>query len=202
MEMENLKLRFATKHDANKLLNIYAPYVKNEDSNLSDVSFEYVVPGAVEFAGRIRDIGEKYPYIVLERDGVIVGYSYAHPYIQRAAYQWSAETTIYIALEERQKGYGWILYNALERLLILMGITNVYACIAGNNEDSIQMHTALHYKLNGEFKQCAFKNGHWLDMVWMEKVLQEHKPEPEFIKSIKDVDPFQIELIFEDMVTC
>lgn len=199
MVKENFKLRFAAIKDANKLLNIYAPYVKNTDTALSDVSFEYTVPGAVEFSERIRDISARFPYIILEVDEKIVGYAYAHAYKERAAYQWSVETTIYLALAERGKGYGRILYNTLEKILKLMGVTNLYACIAGDNEASIKMHEAMGYKVNGTFKQCAFKNGHWLDMVWMEKMLEEHRAAPDFVKSIHDLDEAELKIILEEI---
>lgn len=193
MASKNLRLRFATVKDANKLLNIYAPFVKNADFSKSDVSFEYTVPGSVEFSERIKDISSKYPYLVLEEDDIIVGYAYAHPYIARAAYQWSAEATIYLGPAGQGKGYGRILYTALEKLLLLQGITNLYACITKSNEHSVKMHEAMGYKINGVFTKCGFKNGHWLDMVWMEKILQEHKSEPGLLKLIKDIDMNAVE---------
>ena len=66
MRLKNYHLRLATPADAEALLKIYAPFVESADRNLSDVSFEYVVPGAAEFAKRICAISAKYPYIVCE----------------------------------------------------------------------------------------------------------------------------------------
>ncbi len=186
--MDKVKLRFAEQKDAERLLEIYAPYVENEDWSYSDVSFEYITPSLEEFRGRITAISKDFPYIVLEKDGKILGYAYAHPYIQRAAYQWSAEVTIYLCTEGHGKGYGTLLYKALEEMLKLQGITNLYACIAYDNEASISFHGARGYAINGVFKQCAFKNGHWLDMVWMEKNLQEHKAAAELILTIDQID--------------
>ena len=80
-------LRFAKPDDAEKLLEIYAPFVISSDRTLSDVSFEYEVPSVEEFTERIKNISAHYPYIVCEHDGRLLGYVYAHPYMQRAAYQ-------------------------------------------------------------------------------------------------------------------
>lgn len=80
-------LRFAKPDDAEKLLEIYAPFVISSDRALSDVSFEYEVPSIEEFTERIKNISADYPYIVCEHEGSLLGYVYAHPYIQRAAYQ-------------------------------------------------------------------------------------------------------------------
>ncbi|MCQ2373199.1 MAG: N-acetyltransferase family protein [Phascolarctobacterium sp.] len=185
---KNVKLRLATLEDAEELLKIYTPFVESEDRNISDVSFEYVAPSVEEFRDRIRNISSGYPYLIIEKDGRALGYAYAHPYILREAYQWCAEATIYLAPEGQGKGYGRILYETLEKLLILQGVTNTYACITKSNTHSVMMHGALGYKINGEFSNCGYKHGHWLDMVWMEKIIQEHKEKPALLKAFKELE--------------
>ena len=120
-------LRLAKPDDAEKLLEIYAPFVISNDRALSDVSFEYEVPSIEEFTERIKNISADYPYIVCEYDGRLLGYVYAHPYIQRAAYQWGAEVTIYLAPEGQGRGLGKVMYAALEALLRLQGIVRLAA---------------------------------------------------------------------------
>ena len=184
--MDNVQLRLAKSEDAEQLLAIYSPYVESSDSRLSNVSFEYVAPSVAEFRERIENISAAFPYLVIEENGVAVGYAYAHPFIARFAYQWSAEVTIYLAPEGQHKGFGTLLYKALDKLLLLQGIVNLYACIAGDNEASIGFHKAQGYYINGTCSQCAYKNNMWLDMLWMEKKLP-HPHKPELIKSIKDI---------------
>lgn len=58
---EELTIRVAKPEDAKGLLEIYAPYVEK-----TAITFEYGVPSEKEFAGRIRHILTKYPYLVLE----------------------------------------------------------------------------------------------------------------------------------------
>ena len=84
------KIRMATAADTKAILDIYAPYIEH-----TNVTFEYVVPTEAEFAGRIEEILEKYPYLVYEEDGVIGGYAYAHQFMVRAASQWGAELSVY-----------------------------------------------------------------------------------------------------------
>ena len=62
-----MKIRSATPEDSKELLKIYAYYVEN-----TAISFEYDVPGESEFRGRIENTLRKYPYLVLEEDGLIV----------------------------------------------------------------------------------------------------------------------------------
>lgn len=162
------------------------------------VSFEYEVPSAEEFTERIKNISADYPYIVCEHDGRLLGYVYAHPYIQRAAYQWGAAVTIYLAPEGQGRGLGKVMYAALEALLCLQGIVVTYACITASNEHSVKMHEACGYKIIGTFNNTGFKHGHWLDMVWMEKVIAEHPKQPALIKKIGELPPEAVAAVLQE----
>lgn len=118
-------IRTATENDAEALLDIYSYYVKN-----TAITFEYEVPSVDEFRKRIAAVLRKYPYLVSERNGTIVGYTYASPFKDRKAYDWSVETTIYTDKNFRGKGIGKELYTALEHALALQNIINLNACIA------------------------------------------------------------------------
>ena len=180
-------LRLAEPADAEKLLEIYAPFVISSDRKLSDVSFEYEVPSAEEFTERIKNISADYPYIVCEHEGRLLGYVYAHPYIPRAAYQWGAEVTIYLAPEGQGRGLGRVMYAALENILRLQGVVVTYACVTASNEHSVKMHEACGYKIIGTFKNTGFKHGHWLDMVWLEKVIADYPAQPELLKKVGEL---------------
>lgn len=191
-------LRLAKLNDAEKLLEIYAPFVISNDRALSDVSFEYEVPSIEEFTERIKNISADYPYIVCEHEGRLLGYVYAHPYIQRAAYQWGAEVTIYLAPEGQGRGLGKVMYEALEALLRLQGVVVTYACITASNEHSVKMHESCGYKIIGTFNNTGFKHGHWLDMVWMEKVIAEYPKQPELIKKIGELQPEAVAAVLKE----
>ena len=75
-------IRSATTDDAGRLLEIYAYYVKN-----TAITFECDVPSPDEFRERIENTLRKYPYLVLEEDGTVLGYAYAGPFVGRAAYR-------------------------------------------------------------------------------------------------------------------
>ena len=89
-----IRIREAAVEDAARLLEIYAYYVEK-----TAITFEYDVPSLKEFRGRIAHIKERYPYLVIERDGVIEGYAYAGVFKDRAAYDRSCEMTIYLDRE-------------------------------------------------------------------------------------------------------
>ena len=186
---EAICVRAATPQDAEQLLEIYTPFVISEDCSVSNVSFELTAPSLAEFRQRIVDISSKYPYLVGEKDGQILGYVYCHPYRERLAYQWSVEVTIYLAPAGQGKGLGRLLYETMEKLLCLQGVTMAYSCITVGNDHSIKMHEALGYRLIGTFTNSGYKNGQWLDTVWLEKQLQPCPKQPDNIKSWGELDP-------------
>ena len=136
-DLSGVTIRPAGPNDAAALLAIYRPYVEN-----TAITFEYDVPTEEEFRVRIAHTITRYPYLIAEREGRPVGYAYAGPFKERAAYDWAVEVSIYVAQECRRSGIGGALYRALEEVLAEMGIQNLEACIAvpavsfGGNGDS------------------------------------------------------------------
>lgn len=175
-KLGDVTISVATTDDAQKLLNIYAPYVEN-----TAITFEYEVPSLFEFKERIENISARYPYIKAEQNGEILGYAYACAFKSRKAYDYSVETTIYLDQSKRAMGIGRILYETLEDSLKNMGILNMNACIALPKENdphltdaSMHFHEAMGFKLVGTFHDSGYKFDTWYDMIWMEKMIGEH----------------------------
>ncbi len=182
-------IRIVTPEDAKALLDIYAPYVKN-----TAITFEYDVPSITEFTDRILRTLKKYPYILLEENGQILGYAYASPFKERSAYDWSVETSIYLDKDTRGKGYGRQLHDALEKLLKSMGIISMCACIGVPRGDdpyldnnSVEFHSHMGYRMVGTFSHSGYKFGRWYDMSWMEKHLTPPPAHPQPIKKFPDI---------------
>ncbi|MFR0912212.1 MAG: N-acetyltransferase family protein [Evtepia gabavorous] len=126
-----------------------------------------------------------HPYLCWRRRRDPAGLCYAAPFHPRAAYQWAAETTIYLRQDQRGRGLGRRLYGALEALLTAQNVLNCNACIAlPQVEDetltlaSLRFHQRLGYTPAGQFHQCGYKFGRWYHMVWMEKFLGAHSLPP------------------------
>ncbi len=177
-----LQIRIATPLDAKEILDIYAPYILQ-----TAITFEYEVPTLEAFTRRIEQTLVKYPYLVAEQNGKIVGYAYAGPLHERTAYDWAVETSIYVNMNAKGQGIGKRLYAALEVALCRQHIVCENACIAYPDQendayltkDSVDFHTHLGYTMVGEFHQCAYKFDRWYNMVWMEKSLCERPQNPE-----------------------
>ena len=176
---EKITIRTARESDAPALLAIYAPYVEN-----TAITFEYDVPSLGEFKARIENTLKTYPYYAAVCGGEIVGYAYASAFKGRAAYDWAVETTVYVKRGNQKSGIGKALYSALEAVLKAQNITNLNACIAypvggvGDeylSPNSVEFHAHLGYRRVGEFQKCAYKFGRWYNMIWMEKIIGEHK---------------------------
>ena len=182
--MNDIVIRSATVEDAEAILKIYTYYVEN-----TAITFEYDIPSLDEMKSRITKTLKKYPYLVILHEGKVQGYAYAGPFKERAAYDWSVETTIYLAHDAVKGGLGKKLYLALEEALKEMGILNLYACIgypieedAYLTKNSAQFHEHLGYKTVGEFHRCGYKFHRWYNMIWMEKMIGNHE---EFVESVK-----------------
>ncbi len=169
----DINIRDVRISDAAALLKIYSYYVTD-----TAISFEIEVPDISEFERRIKAVTKKFPYLVAEVDNTPVGFAYAHPFIDRAAYDHCAEVTAYISSDYTKHGLGKALYLELEKRLKAMGIKQLYACIARtDNEDeyltnnSPRFHEHIGYKTVGVFKNSGCKFGRYYDMIYMEKLI-------------------------------
>ena len=153
--------------DAETIRAIYQPYVTE-----TAITFEVDVPTVQEFEGRITKTLTKFPYLVAEVDGKVVGYAYASTYYARDAYDWTTELSIYVAKEARGQGIGSALYTALEEELQARGYLRFLACIAVPNEASISMHEKRGYVQVAHFPKIGYKFNKWHDIVWMQKTIE------------------------------
>ena len=167
----DMRIRSATTQDAARLLAIYTYYVEK-----TAISFECDVPSLAEFTGRIAKTLLKYPYLVMEEDGVVQGYTYAGPFKERAAYNRSCELSIYLDCDVKGRGYGFVNLTLKPNRFL-----NMYACIADPitedeylTKNSEQFHQHLGFVKVGEFHRCACKFGRWYNMIWMEKFIGKH----------------------------
>ncbi len=188
---ENMLIRSARIEDAAALLEIYRPY-----ADKTAVSFEYGAPSREEFAARVEKTLERYPYLVAENGGRLLGYAYAGAYKSRPAYGWAAETTVYMAQDMKRRGVGGLLYRELEAELREQGVQTMYACIACTddadeylNRDSLEFHARMGFSEVGRFHKCGYKFGRWYDTVWMEKFIGDNAVPPPPFRPRTEVRP-------------
>ena len=192
IKKDDLVFRFATENDAEKILEIYKPYVEN-----TTITFEYNVPTIEEFRERIREILKDYPYIVCEYGNEIVGYAYAHRIWSRAAYQWDAELSIYTNEKYAGNGIGKKLYGILLEILKLQNVVNVYGLVTYPNKSSEKLHKYFGFKKVAFFENVGFKFGKWIAVTWFEKTINPYFENPDSIKRISEIDESEIKKILD-----
>lgn len=169
-----MQIRLATPADVPQLLEIYRPYVET-----TTITFEYEVPTLEEFAARFHGVTARFPWYVAEENGCILGYAYADKAFVRAAYQWDADLSVYLRMDERGRGLGKLLYRQLEQDLTAQGYCTVYALVTGENEASVRFHEAQNYRRVATLPATGFKMGRWLDLYWYQKDLMEKPAQPQ-----------------------
>lgn len=164
-----MRFRIAVREDVPAMLAIYAPYVQN-----TAYSFEYTVPTVAEFERRLSCIGAAFPWLLCEdaASGEVLGYAYAAPAFERAAYQWDADLSVYLSPAAHRRGIGRRFYALLEHILQEQGYCNLYALVSGVNATSRAFHTALGYELMTVMPATGYKFGQWHDMYWFHKRLR------------------------------
>lgn len=154
-------IRVAEARDVGRMLEIYAPYVRD-----TTVSLEYDPPSLDEFAARFDRISRRYPWIVAEAEGRVTGYAYADLALSRAAYQWDADLSIYLEPAARGEGTGGRLYDCLEAVMAALGYRNLYALVTAGNAPSCRFHERRGYALLGVLDRAGYKFGAWHDLNW------------------------------------
>lgn len=176
-----MTIRFAAAGDAGALLEIYAQYID------TPITFECRPPSEEEFSGRITGIAKEYPYLVCEEGGRIIGYAYAHRHMEREAYQWNAELSVYLHQSFTARGLGKTLYLILIEILKLQGIRTVYGVVTAPNAKSEGLHASLGFQLLGTCHRAGYKCGKWHDVMWFEKQIAPYDSSPKPIISINEI---------------
>lgn len=160
------KIRPVTMEDAGAIVDIYNYFITE-----TTVSFEMRPLSVEEMAVRIRDISASFPYFVYEEDGRVLGYCYAHPWKERAAYSKTLETTVYLHKDATHRGIGSLMVRRLVDLCRAQGYHALIACITEENVASIRMHGKVGFCTVAEYRQVGRKFGKWLGVVDMELLL-------------------------------
>ena len=169
----NTVIRLASAVDAPAIHQIYLPIVRD-----THISFEQIAPTPREIAARIEKTLSQYPWLVCELDGQLTGYSYASAFRSRAAYQWTAETTVYIHADFQRRGVARALYSSLMAILREQGYCSAIGVIALPNAGSIRAHEALGFRKVGVFENAGYKASAWRDTGWWQLALRPAPSQP------------------------
>ncbi len=185
-------IRLATPEDAASILEIYEPFILN-----TAVTFETVLPTIENIEHRIISYQQDWPWLVCEIDETIAGYAYATKHRERAAYQWCAESSVYVRENFQQKGIAKALYNALLSILKYQGCRNVYAGITLPNHKSISFHEKSGFSKIADYKNIGYKSGAWHTVGWWELHLNDYSNSPMTPIKFPELDPTLLKTILQ-----
>ena len=176
------EIRLAEEKDALGILEIYRPFVEDDA-----VTFENEVPVESEMARRILTVLKKHLWLVCLHGEKVAGYAYTSTYRGREAYQWVAESSIYLHGDYRKRGIGRILYHALIALATMQGYTRLYGIMTVPNPGSQTLHESLGFRPFATFRDSGFKLGAWHTTQWFELILDSSGKVPGDLQSIQTI---------------
>jgi L-amino acid N-acyltransferase YncA len=161
-------IRPVTFADIPSITRIYAHAVKT-----GTASFELEPPDEAEMTRRMRAVLDgKFPYLVAEIDGAVVGYAYASLYRTRPAYRFTIEDSVYVAPEAHRRGIGKALLLKLIEECTALGFRQMIAVIGDSDQAaSIGVHKACGFEPAGNLRNIGWKFGRWLDTPLMQLAL-------------------------------
>jgi phosphinothricin acetyltransferase len=160
--------------DGDAVAAIYRPVVAD-----TAISFETTPPSGDEMARRIEETVRSYPWLVCDVNGRMAGYTYATRHRMRGAYQWSVDTSVYIAEAYRGRGVGRGLYTSLFAILTAQGYFNAFAGIALPNPASVALHETMGFRPIGVYRRVGYKLNRWHDVGWWQLMLNQHEASPD-----------------------
>jgi L-amino acid N-acyltransferase YncA len=162
-----ISLRDASADDAESIAAIYAHHVLH-----GTASFEEEPPTAEAWREKIAMLASRrWPFILAEDEGDVVGYAYATQFRDRPAYSFTCENSIYVHPERLGQGIGRVLLERLIEAAREAGFRQIIGVIGGGEPASVALHRACGFVERGRMKSIGFKFGRWLDTVYVQRDL-------------------------------
>lgn len=130
---------------------------------------------------------ERYPWLVAEVDGDVAGVAYAAAWQARAAYGWTAQTTVYVDPGCRGRGLGRALYAGLLPVLAAQGYRSAVGGIALPNDASVALHEACGFVPAGVIARAGYKLGAWHDVGYWQAQLGDGDAPPRPLRRVHEV---------------
>ncbi|MGH8446862.1 MAG: GNAT family N-acetyltransferase [Solimonas sp.] len=162
-------LRAATEADLTGIFAIYDEQVLH-----GTATFDTVPKNEAERLAWFRmNPDGRYPIVVAEDAGGIVGWGRLYQWSPRPAYDRSAENAVYVRTDARGRGLGRLLLEELLRIAPAAGVLTLIARIVDGNPASLALHEALGYARIGLMRRCGVKHGQVLDVWLLQRVLDD-----------------------------
>jgi phosphinothricin acetyltransferase len=168
MQHTAITIRPATESDLVAINDIYNHYVHHSTCTYQEEP-EPLENRRVWFSHH----GDEHPVIVAELSGQVVGWGSLSPYHARSAYRHTVENSVYVHQQYQRRGIGSLLLQDLIARARNLGHRAIIAGIDAGQPASVALHAKFHFEHVGHMKQVGFKFDRWLDVIYMELILDQ-----------------------------
>jgi L-amino acid N-acyltransferase YncA len=162
-----IAIRDVAPDDAEQIAAIYAHHVLN-----GTASYEIEPPSVEATEAKIERItGRGWPFLVSFENNDVTGYAYAEQLRDRPAYRFTCENSIYVRADMTGRGIGKALLTELCARCEALAFRQIIAVIGGAEPASIALHERCGFGIVGRLGSVGWKNGRWLDTVYMQRAL-------------------------------
>ena len=163
-----MEIRGAADADLSGILEIY------NDVIATSTAVYAIVPSSL---GERREWlrarqAREFPVLVATDDGSVLGFaSFGDFRGTWNGYRYTVEHTVHVRAQARGRGVGRELVEALFPLAAGLGKHVMIGGIDAANAASIRFHERLGFERAAHFREVGRKFGRWLDLVFMQKLL-------------------------------
>jgi phosphinothricin acetyltransferase len=164
-----LTIRGAALSDAAAIAEIYNQGIADRTA-----TFETEPRSADDIEPRLRDV-QRFPMVVAEKDGRIVGWAGAGSYRPRTCYAGVAEVSVYLDREARGRGIGRQLLDELIAAARQRGYWKLVSRVFPFNTASRALCRSSGFREVGTYEKHGRLDGRWLDVIIVERLIPENQ---------------------------
>jgi phosphinothricin acetyltransferase len=164
--VDDIHIRTASLEDAAAIAEIY-----NEGIEDRIATFETELRSAEDQKAWLRSIAGRYPAVVAQLEGEIIGWAAAGPYRVRECYRGIGEFSMYVRRDCRGRGVGDRLLAGLIREAQRLGLWKLLSRILPFNEASRALCRKHGFREVGVYEKHARLDGRWIDVVIVERLI-------------------------------
>ena len=167
MAVRSITVRDASEDDVPGILAIYNEVIATSTAVYRDS------PATLDDRRQWFDARRagSYPVLVAVDDSGILGFASYGDFRAWPGYRFSVEHTVHIRLDQRGRGVGTQLMQALIQRAIEQGKHVMIGGVDAENESSLRFHERLGFVRTANLRQVGFKFGRWLDLVFVQRIL-------------------------------
>ncbi|MCX7841942.1 MAG: GNAT family N-acetyltransferase [Clostridia bacterium] len=159
-------IRDAVIEDIEELAGIYNWAVAN-----TTASFDINVQSLESRRQWFNGYGGKYPLLVAETDGKIIGYTSLSKFREKEGFFRTVELSVYIHPDYHGRGAGKALMKEVIERARSLEHHVIMACITAGNDISVGMHERLGFEFCGRIRHAGYKFEQWQDLLLYQLIL-------------------------------